>query len=187
MPLAHRTQWQVIGDALEGSSTAVMNAPQSHWWRGARGEWYVVAQLTLIALVFLGPRTLPGPPAWPASLARFSFFVGAALAVTGGGLLLAGLFRLGPNLTPMPYPKPHAILVQTGPYRLVRHPMYAGGIALAFGWALLVGSWLTLGYATVLLIFLDFKSAREERWLIEKFPDYPEYQKRVRKIIPFIR
>jgi protein-S-isoprenylcysteine O-methyltransferase Ste14 len=146
----------------------------------------VAGQLVLIAVVFFGPRTLSGLPGWPAHLARISVIVGAALMFAGSGLLVAGLLRLGSNLTPLPYPKPHAILVQTGPYRLVRHPMYAGGIVLAYGWALVVRGWLTLVYATVLFVFLDIKSAREERWLNDKFPDYSDYQRRVRKLIPFI-
>jgi protein-S-isoprenylcysteine O-methyltransferase Ste14 len=120
------------------------------------------------------------------SLWRISSVVGAALMLAGIGLLLTGLVRLGRRLTPLPYPKPDAILVQTGPYRLVRHPMYSGGIVLAFGWALVVRGWLTLVYAAILVAFLDFKSAREELWLAEKFPDYHEYRRRVRKLIPFL-
>ena len=156
------------------------------WWRGARGEWYVVAQIALILVVFLGPRTVPGLPVWPAPLAGMSVVAGAVIALAGFGLLLAGLFRLGPNLTPLPYPTSRATLIRTGPYRLVRHPMYAGGIALAFGWALFVRGWLTLAYAVVLLLFLEVKATREERWLVDRFPDYPDYQRRVRKLIPFV-
>jgi len=156
------------------------------WWRGARGEWYVVAQIALILVVFLGPRTVPGLPVWPAPLAGMSVVAGAVIALAGFGLLLAGLFRLGPNLTPLPYPTSRATLIRTGPYRLVRHPMYAGGIALAFGWALFVRGWLTLAYATVLFLFLEVKATREERWLVDRFPGYPDYQRRVRKLIPFV-
>lgn len=158
----------------------------SAWWRGTRGEWYVVVQVALILLVFVGPRTLRGLGAWPTPLRRVAIPAGVALALGGSALLLGGLFKLGSNLTPLPHPKPGSTLIQTGPYRLVRHPMYAGGIALAFGWALLVQGWLTLGYACVLLVFLDIKSAREERWLNDRFPDYRDYQRRVRKLIPFI-
>jgi protein-S-isoprenylcysteine O-methyltransferase Ste14 len=164
----------------------VVRETRDSWWRGTRGEWYVAAQLVLIAVVFLGPRTLPGLPEWPAAVARALIFAGATLMVAGSCVLFAGLLRLGANVTPLPHPQPHARLVQSGPYRLVRHPMYAGGIVLAYGWALLVSGWLTLIYATVLLVFLDIKSAREERWLVEKFPEYPDYQRRVRKLIPFI-
>ena len=162
------------------------SGPQPPWWRGARGEWYVAAQLLLIGVVFLGPRTLPGLPDWPEVLARISIYAGAVLMLAATCLFLAAMVSLGSNLTPMPCPKPDATLVRTGPYRFVRHPIYAAGILLAFGWALMVGSWLTLVYATALLIFLDIKSAREERWLSEKFPDYPDYQRQVRKLIPFI-
>ena len=170
--------WRVTETVMPGS--------REPWWRGTRGEWYVAGQLVLIAVVFFGPRTLTSLPVWPAPLARISVIVGAALMLAGSGLLIAGLLRLGSNLTPLPYPRPHAILIQTGPYRIVRHPMYAGGIVLAYGWGLVVRGWLTLVYATVLFVFLDIKSAREERWLADKFPDYPDYQRRVRKLIPFI-
>ena len=163
-----------------------MNGESIPWWRGSRGEWFVVAQIVLILVVFLGPRTVSGLPDWPAPLARVSVIAGAVIALAGLALLLAGLFRLGPNLTPLPYPTSRATLIQTGPYRLVRHPMYAGGIALAYGWALFVRGWLTLAYATVLFLFLEVKATREERWLVDRFPDYPDYQRRVRKLVPFI-
>ena len=42
------------------------------WYRNARGEWYVIVQFALIALVFLGPRSLPGVPPWPASMQRIT-------------------------------------------------------------------------------------------------------------------
>jgi protein-S-isoprenylcysteine O-methyltransferase Ste14 len=35
-------------------------------------------------------------------------------------------------------------------------------------------------------LFADFKATREERWLRERFPDYPDYARRVRKLIPFV-
>ena len=156
------------------------------WWKGARGEWLVVAQVVLIALVFLGPRTIAGQPTWPFPFPHACPVVGGALMIAGGALFVAGLARLGRGLTPLPYPKDGAELVQTGPFALVRHPIYSGGIVLALGWALFVQGWLTLGYLAVLFIFLDAKSRREENWLAEKFPAYAAYQRRVRKLIPFV-
>jgi len=156
------------------------------WWRGAHGEWYVAAQVVLGLVVFFGPRTLPGLPAWPAPLAYASVLAGGLLMALGGALAFASLFKLGSNLTPLPYPKERATLVQSGPYALVRHPIYAGGILVAYGWALVVRGWLTLAYATALLLFFEIKASREEQWLVEKFPEYPAYRARVRKLIPFI-
>ena len=74
----------------------------------------------------------------------------------------------------------------SGPYRIVRHPMYSGAILVAFGWALFIHSWLAMGITLVLFVFFDLKSRREEGWLKEKFPGYPAYQQRVRKLLPFI-
>lgn len=163
-----------------------MEYKQPAWWRGTRCGWHVATQVVLIAVVFFGPRALPSFPVWPTPFAIMSLYVGLILMVAGGCLLLAGSFRLGANLTPLPYPKERSALVQSGPYGLVRHPMYAGGILLAYGWTLAVRGWFTLVYSTVLLIFLEVKAKREELWLIEKYPECTEYQLRVRTLIPFI-
>jgi protein-S-isoprenylcysteine O-methyltransferase Ste14 len=64
--------------------------------------------------------------------------------------------------------------------------MYGGAILMALGWAFLVHGWLTISYALILLAFFDVKARREEQWLKEKFSGYVAYQKRVRKLIPFI-
>ena len=106
--------------------------------------------------------------------------------LAGGALLAAGGFSLGRGLTPLPYPRDGACLRETGPYALVRHPMYSGVLLLALGWAIRVEGWLTLGYVAILFAFLDLKSRREEAWLVAKFPAYASYQRRVRKLIPFV-
>jgi protein-S-isoprenylcysteine O-methyltransferase Ste14 len=143
-------------------------------------------QVVLIGLVFLGPRTVAGWQAGPFPFPRVCVVLGVALMIGGGILFVSGLVRLGRGLTPLPYPKDGAELVRTGPFALVRHPIYGGGLLLGLGFALIIQSWLTIGYAVVLFAFLDAKSRREERWLAEKFPEYASYQRRVRKLIPFV-
>ena len=170
----------------ETSMVEVDPRHRSPWWKGGRGEWYVVVQVALFGVILFGPRAWPGQSGWSPTLARAGTWGGLALMVAGGGLMLAAFFKLGRNLTPLPYPRDGGQLVERGAYALVRHPIYCGGIALAFGWGLLVHGVLTLGYATLLLLFLDVKSRREERWLRAKFPTYPSYQQRVRKLIPFV-
>jgi protein-S-isoprenylcysteine O-methyltransferase Ste14 len=156
------------------------------WWKGARGEWLVAAQVLLIGLVFVGPRTVAGWPARPFPFPGVCPAVGGVLMAGGGILLAAGLACMGRGLTPLPYPRDGAGLIQTGPFALVRHPMYSGGLALGLGWALYVQGWLTLGYVALLFVFLDLKSRWEERWLAGKFPAYAAYRRRVRKLIPFV-
>jgi protein-S-isoprenylcysteine O-methyltransferase Ste14 len=156
------------------------------WWKGARGEWYVIVQAVLMLLVLVGPRTLPGGPAWSPPYAPQRQVIGAILVAAGGAFFLTALRRLGSALTPLPYPKEGASLVQTGPFSLVRHPIYCGGLIASFGVALMVSGWLTFLYVALLFALLDIKSRQEERWLAEKFPEYVAYQRRVRKLIPFL-
>lgn len=158
-------------------------SPRSSSLTGSRGEAYVVIQLMLMALVAFGRRNCVGLPGWPGSATSVA---GIALLAIGGLLAIAGIAALGRNLTATPRPKPGATLVERGPYRFVRHPMYAGAVLAAFGWALAVNGWLTLAYAAVLFVFFDVKARREERWLREEIPGYAAYERRVRKLIPFV-
>lgn len=156
------------------------------WWRGSHGEWYVVGQVAVMALVLIGPRTVRGIGLFPASVRMIFAALGVALLVSGASLLIAGIVALRRSLTPLPYPRPGGDLVQTGPYGLVRHPMYTGGIIMSVGWALFVHSWFILGYAALLFAFVEVKSTREERWLAERFPEYAGYQERVPRLVPFL-
>jgi protein-S-isoprenylcysteine O-methyltransferase Ste14 len=153
---------------------------------GTRGEWYVVVQVFLFALVAFGPRALPGWPPWPQPWATVASAAGALLIVAGGALAVGGLLKLGTNLSALPYPVDGAPLVESGPYAIVRNPIYSGLILAAFGWGLWVHGWLTLLWAAALLVFFDVKSRLEERWLCERFPGYAEYEKRVKKLIPWV-
>jgi protein-S-isoprenylcysteine O-methyltransferase Ste14 len=156
------------------------------WWKGARGEWYVVIQGGLLALVVFGPHTWNGWLARIVSEQWLSYWCGGVLLLGGCILSVSGVLRLGKNITAVPYPKDNAVLVETGPYQFVRHPIYSGLILSSLGWGWFVNSWLTLGYAMLLFAFLDIKSRREERWLKERFANYSSYQKRVHKLIPFV-
>ncbi len=158
---------------------------QQPWWKSARGEWYFVLQLVLFVLVFLAPF-VPGQPAWPAPFGLVLRGVGLLVGLAGFGLAMAGLLGLGRNLSVLPHPKDDATLVEGGAYGLVRHPIYAGLIIGALGWALLTNSLAALAMAVILLVFFDVKSRREERQLIAKFPAYADYRRRVRKFFPLI-
>jgi protein-S-isoprenylcysteine O-methyltransferase Ste14 len=161
--------------------------PKAPWWKGERGEWYVVVQVFLFLLVAFGPRKLPGMPVWNSLFAQIGTIAGIALMPLGAALALGGLVRLGSNLTALPYPRDCSNLVESGPYAIVRHPIYSGLILGALGWALFVHGWLTLVYAAILFAFFDVKSRLEERWLVEKFGEpYLEYRRKVRKLIPWL-
>ncbi len=155
-------------------------------WKESRGGWYLAVQGCLFLLLIFGPHTVQGMPVWTAPHAWIGRYGGGALLFTGILLAATGSVNLGRNLTPLPIPKKHATLIVTGVYRLVRHPIYSGIILMAFGWGMWLNSWLTAGYALLLFFFFDVKSRYEERLLLEKFPEYAAYRKRVRKLIPLI-
>jgi protein-S-isoprenylcysteine O-methyltransferase Ste14 len=80
----------------------------------------------------------------------------------------------------------HAIAT-TGPYALVRHPMYAGAILLLIGIPLLLGSWYGLVLAPVLVVGFAIRAVLEERVLQAQLPGYADYAARVRyRFIPLI-
>jgi protein-S-isoprenylcysteine O-methyltransferase Ste14 len=91
---------------------------------------------------------------------------------------------LGSNVTPLPKPKDEGTLVRTGLYAHMRHPIYTAFDLLAFGWALATASLPRLLLAVMLAAFFDAKANREEAWLVERFPEYPAYRKRVGKFLP---
>jgi protein-S-isoprenylcysteine O-methyltransferase Ste14 len=78
-------------------------------------------------------------------------------------------------------------VVSTGPYRYVRHPMYAGMFLFLPSGALLVGSWWGLLLCLVLLGLLVWRIPREERILENGLAGYDEYERRVRyRLIPHV-
>ena len=123
----------------------------------------------------LPPESLPG---W------FSFSGGVALLAFGGWLVVRGLIDLGPNLSASPAPVHGATLVDTGIYASVRHPIYAGVILLAIGWAFFAVSLPALIVALLLTAWLDLKSRREEVWLIAHHPRYLAYRERTARFVP---
>lgn len=111
---------------------------------------------------------------------------GMALMLVGASIALAGAMALGRNLTPFPKPPEQARLVRHGIYAVIRHPLYTSVIAVAIGWALVWQSWLALVVALVLIPFFAAKARHEERWLREKFPEYADYERRVRRFLPWV-
>jgi protein-S-isoprenylcysteine O-methyltransferase Ste14 len=156
------------------------------WWRGARGEWYVVAQFVIFGFILVGPRSLGGLPVWTEPYATSATVIGATLITAGATLSIWGALTLGTNLSVLPYPKEGSRFVESGPYRLVRNPIYGGLILGSFGLALVLHSWLGLVYALALTVLFYLKSRREERWLRKRYPAYADYQRRVKKLLPWV-
>ncbi len=153
---------------------------------GPRGEGWVILQMVCLGAIGLGglpvTATLDGP--WKV----LAMAVGSALILGGAVLGVGGLAALsgGNALTALPHPRPAAMLVETGAYRLVRHPIYGALVLGSAGWALFRISVLAAVGTLVLFVVLDLKRRREEEWLIDRFPTYATYRARTRRFVPWI-
>lgn len=150
---------------------------------GARGGGWVALQFPLIATILALGLLAPG---WPDG-ARWWLKGGGALLVFGGAFVIAMAGRaLGSGFTPFPKPAEGAALVEDGPYAVVRHPVYSGGILVAAGISLALSPW-ALAATAVLALLWALKASVEERLLTERYPQYPDYCKRTRfRLIPYL-
>jgi protein-S-isoprenylcysteine O-methyltransferase Ste14 len=159
----------------------------SDWWRGLRGEYWVIAQGLLLLVFAVLPIARPSFITLDLSTWQYaSWILTAIFGVLAIVFLGRSLFDLGRNLTPLPHPRDDGQLVTTGVYGLVRHPLYSGVIYLALAYASWQMSWVHFIGAIILFVFFDAKSRTEEVWLTEKFPDYINYRNSVKKLLPWI-
>ena len=78
-------------------------------------------------------------------------------------------------------------VITTGPYRYVRHPLYAGALLFLLGTPLLLGSWYGLAAAPLMVAVLAIRIVLEERTLRIELDGYAEYAGNVRyRLVPLI-
>ena len=76
-------------------------------------------------------------------------------------------------------------VVSTGPYALVRHPMYSGALVMLGGAPIALGSWWSYAPVLALVAIIAWRAVDEERVLVASLPGYPEYRARVRaRLLP---
>jgi protein-S-isoprenylcysteine O-methyltransferase Ste14 len=77
-------------------------------------------------------------------------------------------------------------LIQRGPYRVVRHPIYSGLLLMVLGAAVLVGR--VSGLLALVICFCGFwiKLRQEEAWLTRRLQGYSEYKARTKALVPFV-
>jgi protein-S-isoprenylcysteine O-methyltransferase Ste14 len=111
----------------------------------------------------------------------------AALCVIGLASAIWARIILGRNWSGVVTLKEEHELVERGPYRFVRHPIYTGILTMFFATALAQG--YLSGFVGTLLMFASFwiKLGREEELMLQQFPErYRAYQQRAKRIIPFV-
>jgi protein-S-isoprenylcysteine O-methyltransferase Ste14 len=149
------------------------------WARELRVRALVVAlAIVLVRLGVLRGRALNTDP-WRAGVGILCFALGLGFAIWAR-------VNIGRNWgTPMSQ-KDDPELVTSGPYRLVRHPIYSGILFAGVGTAVAL-SWLWLVAVVLAGSYFIYSATVEERNLTEQFPEtYPAYRRSTKMLIPFV-
>ena len=145
--------------------------------------WAVVFTLLLWATFWVG---WPDADAGQASLPRWTWMAGVVLFVLGSGLFTraAGENPFFEKTVRIQTERGHRV-IDTGPYRVVRHPGYVGLFLVLFSLPPLLTSAWAFVPAILSAIALVVRTTLEDRTLHEKLPGYAEYAQRVRsRLIP---
>jgi protein-S-isoprenylcysteine O-methyltransferase len=150
----------------------------------------VLQAIPVMAAFFLlfDSNTAVGPLAWRFVPADPDWrYFGAALTVAGIAVAIWARFLLGQNWSAMVTVKRDHRLVRSGPYRLVRHPIYSGLLLALLGTAIYQRQVRGLLAVALALAAWKIKSLQEESFMLEQFGgEYARYRKEVKGLIPFV-
>ena len=148
-----------------------------------RVVWLVI-MVSVAAGIYVAKR-------WPAAALphhRSVMFAGVALFVTGLLLRWWAIITLGRFFTVDVTIEPDHELIESGPFRMVRHPSYAGVLLAFAGFALSLGNW-----AALLVILLPITAAFVHRMNVEEDAlsralglRYTGYMRRTKRLVPFV-
>lgn len=138
---------------------------------------FALLTLPFFRVGFLGLQLLPKTAA--------AFASGAALLVAGLAFALWGRIHIGEYWSGTITLKEGHRLIRTGPYALVRHPIYSGMFVAVFGTVVATGEVRGAAALTLMIVMHLFKIRREERWLLLEFgAEYLQYRKEVNALVP---
>jgi protein-S-isoprenylcysteine O-methyltransferase Ste14 len=112
--------------------------------------------------------------------------VGLVLFALGLGFAVWARVHIARNWgTPMTQ-KDEPELVTSGPYGLVRHPIYSGILVAGLGTAVAL-SWVWLAAVVLAGVYFIYSATVEERYLTDQFPDeYPAYKRSTKMLVPYV-
>lgn len=176
--------WQAICVLWIVTAVVERSLPQPPDHRRDRHGYIYAIAIAPAAIITFWPETA----IWPLNRILFqSNTVGLILVFAGAAF--AGLARLslGANWSSRARIRADHTLSTSGPYRIVRHPIYFGLLLLYLGTAMILGQ--ARGYIAFVIVFVTWliKSRTEDRFLAECFgPDFAAYRRRTKALIPGI-
>lgn len=156
-------------------------------WRAPLGSqlWYRLP-IMAAAILLLNPNLFPSLAIrlWPqvAGLAD----LGAAMVVAGLALAVMARIHLGRNWSATVTVKDEHTLIRTGPYRIVRHPIYTGMSLALLGVNVAFADWRTIIATVSIIASFVKKLSIEERAMAGAFPEYEAYRRGTWALVPFL-
>jgi protein-S-isoprenylcysteine O-methyltransferase Ste14 len=172
----------------------VVNAPKAKKDATRQGSWLtgLVIRVALVGAVILLVRVPGGRQLLQRSRVLFSYsiptfgFVGAASCAAGVAIAIWARACLGANWSLRPSLKADHVLITSGPYHLIRHPIYTGMLLAALGTAIdagIIGLVIFVGVAVALIRRVPI----EEKLMMGLFKEQNLlYKRRTKALIPFV-
>lgn len=182
-------RWALVGTAVVWAALELRQAVR-HRPEGVTANWRSeIAFRSVVGAGVLGAvavrRLVPAATIRPAVVAAW---VGLALLWCGIALRFWSVRTLGRYFTLVVQTSTDQPVITDGPYRLVRHPSYAGMLLAFMGLGLLIGNWLSFVTLTVAMAFgLVLRIRVEEQALLRDIgDDYRTYAASHRRLVPFL-
>ncbi len=152
-----------------------------------RGSRIVVVASVGIGIALAANLAFAVPEAAIAAPRRLVPLAGIALMLGGEVFRLYAIRSLGRYFTFVVALHPGQRVVESGPYRLIRHPSYTGSLVTLFGMCLAMANWLSLLGMIPVGLGYWYRIRVEERALVEGLgEEYRAYVRRTKRIIPYI-
>jgi len=183
--IASLLAWRVMETSVDIRTRKRLRAGGQRQDKGS----YLVILCLIVFGILLGVLLAYRVPATAITIAPAIFFwLGILLMGAGIALRLYAIFVLGAFFTVTVAVAPEQPVVETGPYRLIRHPSYSGILLILLGFALCFTNWLSLlvimGCA---LPGLCYRIHVEEHTLQQHLGQrYQDYMQRTKRLIPFV-
>jgi protein-S-isoprenylcysteine O-methyltransferase Ste14 len=155
--------------------------------RGRRLLRYTIPLLIGAYLIFKGQRLCDPLDLRVIPHVDALAWIGVVLCVAGLAFCIWARFTLGRNWSGVVTLKGGHDLITRGPYALVRHPIYTGLLAMIVATVIVLGHVAGIIALPFVFVGLWIKLRYEEKLMLQKFPDeYATYQRRVKRLIPFL-
>jgi protein-S-isoprenylcysteine O-methyltransferase Ste14 len=147
----------------------------------------LVLTVIIVIAIYLARRSPQLGALQSAQMRSVPMAIAGAIIVTAGAILaFTARAAIGRNWGPPASRRTDTELITTGPFAVVRHPIYSGILLMMIGTAIgVVPAWWLLAAAAGIYFF--YSARAEERFMAERFPDtYPAYRARTKMLLPFL-